>query len=330
MLHPEVIRMGNEPLWRLPLQVSGAEDESTMSFLYRTLRANGISLRDAQHWLGLKSWTPLHPADLSTLAWISGAERTWLAHRSLVTLGRRTNRRYALLGHELGEGMSDYSHRAKLCPACVKRRKYCKASWQVRYVCGCTEHNQILIERCPRCQRPISWNRPAIDICSCGNFLTAATKPPGLPSGIANWTRWMEFRLADASAVVPAIDFGLPPLLGTLSIDGACRLILILGLLSSATEFLTSAATEAKTTEGMAAVIVRGLNRLTLLGRNLEGIHPLEPMIHIAALERMKTTAIAPGDANCATVLLERLRLDVGGQGEKRGRHIRGQLSLPW
>lgn len=217
----------------LPVTVPVHNDESGLSILYRALVANGLSFRDTLHWLKLRSWTSLYSSEVEALAWITGLDSAWLSHRTFTLFGRQPFRRYTFMAHGFCEGAANVTHFGRLCPICVKHKRYGKASWLLRFVCGCSEHNTIFLERCPRCQRTVNWNRPAIDICSCGHFLTAASSLPTLPGNLLPWLMWVETRLNDVDAIAPASEFGLHPVLDALSLDGASRLLIALGLLST-------------------------------------------------------------------------------------------------
>jgi hypothetical protein len=320
--------MESKQIHPLPVAVNGRDDESGISFAYRTMQANGLSLRDAQNWLQLKSWNALRLNDLSALAWITRAGNSWLAHRTIISLGNQVSRHYGFMGHEFGEGAANFTHRARLCPICVKRQKYVRAGWQLHCISGCGEHNSTLLERCPHCGLIVSWNRPAIDICSCGRFLTISSEAAKLPNRVVDWINWIEIRLADASAIWPASSFGLPGVLDNLTIDGAYRLVLATGFLASPGEPISSATERARTSIGMAEVISRGLDRLVAIGREPRDISALEPVIHLPVLERMKTHSVAPKDSSCANFLIDCLRQQIGNNSEKRGRYRRGQLPL--
>ena len=189
--------MEGKSIHPLSVVVTGANDESGMSFIYRSLLANGLSLNEARHWLRLKSWNTLRSNDVIALTWVTRVDQAWLSHRTVISLGNQTPRRFGFLAYEFGEGSLNFTHRARLCPICVKRGKYAKAIWQLRCISACLEHDLILSERCPRCTRVISWDRPAMDICSCGAFLTAMSDTPNRPPGILNWINWIEIRVAN-------------------------------------------------------------------------------------------------------------------------------------
>lgn len=320
--------MGADLIHPLPIKVEAADDEAGLGVLCRVLFANGISFREARYWLGLKSWNPIKAQDIKLLAWIASVTQSWLAQRTVISLEQGACRSYGLMGHLFCEGAIDYHHSAKICPLCVKRKKYHRVTWQLRCVCCCIEHGLILSERCPHCGNLIRWNRTAIDICSCGGFLTTVGTQSDLPQHVQNWVEWVETRLLHAEFSKPASNYGLPAFFNSLSIDGAFRVVLAVGLLPEMISHPAQASTSAKTSTGMAAIVSRGVERLHSLGNELADIRSLEPVMHVPTLERMRTIAASVADANCASVLLNYLRIGTKRELEQRGRSHCGQLPL--
>lgn len=320
--------MGADFTNALPISLEPADDESGLGIVFRVLLANGLSFRDAQHWLGLKTWNPINAQDIKVLAWIASVPQSWFAQRTVVTLERRPFRSYGLMGHRFGEGAADYLHSAKICPLCVKRNKYHRVTWQLRCICCCVEHALILSERCPHCGNLIRWNRPAIDICSCGGFLTTVGASSDLPLHVLNWVEWVESSLFHFEFRKPASSYGLPSFFSSLSIDGAFRVVLSVGLFPEVRFPPALAAASAQTSTGMAAIVARGIERLLSIGNELADIHSLNSIIHVPALERMRTIAATVADSNCASLLLNYLRADSKLGSEQRGRFHRGQLPL--
>lgn len=46
-------------------------------------------------------------------------------------------------------------------------------SWEVSVTAACHRHKTALIDHCIACNRRLTWNRPAIDACKCGQVLRA-------------------------------------------------------------------------------------------------------------------------------------------------------------
>lgn len=291
----------------LPIRLPPLEMESGLSFLFRCLNANGFLLKEAQKWLGVRSWTPMAHTDLQLWAWATGVERDWLQECSVVAYRNRNEVRYGLQGHHFGVGGVTTNHSSRLCTECVGHGGSHRVSWQLTCVPWCAVHDQVLIDRCPHCHRVISWNRPALDICSCGHFLTRAERKQNPHPLLLQWVRWIETRLNRKDVLVKAGDFGLPDFLGVLSIDGAMRVTVAAGLLPDENASPSLPSKLSRTSDGMAQVIARGLKRLASLEGDFSNLHRLRPVLHLPAIERMRAKPITQADEIAAAILLGQL-----------------------
>jgi hypothetical protein len=312
----------------LAVSVDCNDFEAGMSYVFRSLCANGLSMGEAQAWLSVRTVIPTRIADLGTLAWATNVSRHWLGHRMVMAATSAPHVGYRLAGHRFGPGAIALAHNARSCPLCIRQHGYHKTSWQLECVPGCVEHGLLLLERCQICRRGISWRRPAVDICDCGRFLMHRDEAQAISPGLANWIRWVESRLTDCEASVPAAEYDLPPLLATLSVDGATRLLVAAGLLPAEVGAPQRPSRPTKTSAGMAEVLTRGVDRLTLVGRNPNDFAAIAPLVHVPALERMRAIWNAPEDVHCAELLLEVLRRSRPGSDGPQGNFPRGQLFL--
>ncbi|MEK6738153.1 MAG: TniQ family protein [Planctomycetota bacterium] len=74
---------------------------------------------------------------------------------------------YNVFGHKIHK----YSVRTtapKVCPKCLMESNHARKIWDLAAYTCCPEHKTLLIEECPNCKRKISWNRPRVNICTCG------------------------------------------------------------------------------------------------------------------------------------------------------------------
>lgn len=56
----------------------------------------------------------------------------------------------------------------KVCQQCLKEALYCRQIWELPILTVCPFHHCLLLQQCPSCQKPISWSRPGIAKCKCG------------------------------------------------------------------------------------------------------------------------------------------------------------------
>jgi hypothetical protein len=66
---------------------------------------------------------------------------------------------------------------SKICPACIRETGYIRWAWDLVPVTICPNHKIVLLDKCPNCRKPISWNRRELGACRCGcNWLNIS--PP--------------------------------------------------------------------------------------------------------------------------------------------------------
>ncbi len=56
----------------------------------------------------------------------------------------------------------------KICPACIRETGYIRWAWDLVPVTVCPNHKIVLLDKCPNCRKPISWNRWKLGACGCG------------------------------------------------------------------------------------------------------------------------------------------------------------------
>lgn len=94
-----------------------------------------------------------------------------------------TERHFKILGHRLGQGLSEspfrLSHPA-FCPQCVVEHGHIDAFWDLSAAVACPRHGTYALPACPSCSAAISWFRPGLLKCKCGAaFDNAGTSPAG-------------------------------------------------------------------------------------------------------------------------------------------------------
>ena len=55
----------------------------------------------------------------------------------------------------------------KVCPQCMREESYCRRIWELAVITVCPTHRCLLLDKCPKCEKPISWNRQRISCCPC-------------------------------------------------------------------------------------------------------------------------------------------------------------------
>jgi len=172
---------------RLVVRPEGiSRKESLKGIMLRASAANGFrSFRWIQELAMLPVDFAARPCDLSMLADLLGHEARKLAaaanwpmqgKRSLLSFGSTT----------LSASALNLTH-PKICVQCLRGGQgpgvdeaVCDRLWDLCVILACPRHRCLLVDRCPRCNRRLSWNRPAPDRCRCGASLlpVAPTSAP--------------------------------------------------------------------------------------------------------------------------------------------------------
>ncbi len=99
---------------------------------------------------------------------------------------------YRLIGFENAVVVSDHHlpvdcvrfGSPKVCPGCLKEDEYCRIVWDLSPFTACPSHKTILVDRCPRCNKRLSWVRNRVSVCRCGFDWRGADAVEADPSGL--------------------------------------------------------------------------------------------------------------------------------------------------
>ncbi len=115
----------------------------------------------------------------------------------------------------------------RFCPCCLAEAAHWKASWDLVFTVACEKHGQLLLDKCPQCQKPLSWDRPHLTKCTCGFDLSQAAAEAA-PETAVQLAREIELRLT-AGTLVRA---GTIEILHALDLESFLRLVWLLGAYS--------------------------------------------------------------------------------------------------
>lgn len=73
----------------------------------------------------------------------------------------------------------------RICPHCIREGRPPQRTWEIAWASCCPRHGIYLVNRCGRCTKPISWNRPWLHRCDCGFGLPALPASKASPAEIA-------------------------------------------------------------------------------------------------------------------------------------------------
>lgn len=151
-----------------------------MGYLLRALSTNGSTLLAARQECGVRDWRSVTNAQLWELAHITAVEPEWLRVRIMLR-SPQTPEHFEFFGQSFRCHAAPPNMGAKVCPDCVRESRCCHRTWILPGAIVCPAHARPLIDTCGRCQRLITWRRPAVDVCSCGRYLTDGETTIGHP-----------------------------------------------------------------------------------------------------------------------------------------------------
>jgi hypothetical protein len=224
----------------LPIEGSPVPGESLMGFVLRmsvTNHLNGIQ------WLGtvLGKDRIFHLSidHIPTISWVFGAPLESFRDISISFMPGTQNSYWNFYSHPISRSYLIRHRMPQLCSKCIEEAGVIKKIWDLRSVTVCPAHGILLLDRCDRCGKLISWNRPSIFSCSC-QFDFRRSKASFVDQEECMLANNLEIKLMEASApFYPATLKDPFSLLNTLSIDGAARVIHATGILHDRFDLMT-------------------------------------------------------------------------------------------
>lgn len=62
--------------------------------------------------------------------------------------------------------------RSAVCPHCLAEEGFLRAAWDNVLVTSCVKHGNLLVDRCPACEMPLTLERASVGFCDCGQHLS--------------------------------------------------------------------------------------------------------------------------------------------------------------
>ena len=303
--------------------------ESSVSAVFRTFSANGISMAKAKRWLSIRSWYSFTAEESQRLAAATGVEVDALARNALTPSRIHGRTGWCIGSHTFDGDVSASRWSTRICATCVGLTGRCKVSWLVKGMCACPEHDEVLVDRCPACDQWLTWQRPAIDICRCGYFLSRAAPSACLRPLVRSWLHGVQDRLTYARGDGAAmLCTGQPAIPFEMSINAGMKLVQAFGSRAQIDESPRRSLELMKTSVGVLEVMTRGLERLATLTDGTLGWHKVAPFVHRPTIEDIQRRNFVQADARGAQTLLHELTRQSGSRRDGRGSFVRGQLSL--
>lgn len=229
-----------------PVQDHIQAGESGQGYILRMASANFLTgLGEIRRRLGKNTTTTLTSSDASFLAQWFGADVTKLQQALEETDLTDLDEFVDGINQSVYAGRliprQNYLNRMapRVCPDCLQEQDICRIEWDFSFVTACPRHERLLIDRCPGCLSSISWQRPAVNICGCGTYLTEASQivqkePTPVDLEVSQWVSewiWGESALGTKRTN----ESPLLTLLNPLSLHGGMNILWALSLAEDST-----------------------------------------------------------------------------------------------
>ncbi|MGM9516957.1 TniQ family protein [Roseateles sp. DB2] len=314
----------DEPL-RLARTIEARHGESGMSLILRAFQANGVSYSDGMHWMQLDRRRCLGNDDIPALAWGLRCDPTALAAGLVLKETGSAGAWVHLSGHRFSPWVAPGKMLTKLCPQCLRADGYASLTWLIRAVPACRRHGYSMTRQCGHCRRPISWNRPGIDVCRCLRVFPQAADAEPLETEVQAWIDAVHSALAMPPTAEPFSGSALPLAIRGMSVDGAFRLVEAFGLLESSWSSIPAARAKERDLRGAGQVIARGLQRLHALEADAGMADAVLACVHWPLIVLLAESAAAIPDLAAAKSLLELQRRNHTSDSRSRAPRIKSR-----
>lgn len=302
----------------LPLTVQPEENESGRGYCLRALSANGLDLRWLKRAIGVGPTAQISATHAQALAHIFGIDSDWWRHNLPEVLATRpASVRYA------GQTFTALNHlRAQtpqVCPDCLRLGLHCQLIWDIALSTVCIAHHRYLEDECPRCNRQLRWERPAMDVCDCGAYLNAALVEscPRPTHQEVQFQELLEAKMFRHTAHEGCTPLGLPAAFAGLSIDGLIVVTLAFGVLPRALAVTPASARRRRLlSRESTQIIKRALRRLGGDSAAPQPLSALQEVVSEPFLKRLLSVYAHDNDRIAASSLL----------AEVFGCYIHGQM----
>jgi TniQ len=258
---------------QFPFQDDIRPGESGKGYALRMVRENHLhGLSQLKAWLGKGKATAIDGAAAALLHRWFGADQAALEFAlGRTTTGHRDSH-FVYAGQTLGRSYFLNRSYPRICPACVRQDGMCVIAWDFALVVACEKHHNVLMDRCPLCQKPLSWTRPSVNTCRCEHTFDASWTPEAASPLEWQFALWMEARVLSGTATdlapLPGAfsrPEGLEPLirlLWPLSLNGGLHITYALATASDYDEAMPGRTRERQTSLQKAQKLLRRANAL--------------------------------------------------------------------
>lgn len=287
---------------------------------------NGITFNELARQLATSGHLYLPARTSNAIAFMFGSSPLRLQRAFVRRYFRDTAFGAEFIGHQFLRPYHLRQTRPQVCSLCLREKLRALAAWSICLVTACPVHRIRLLDKCV-CGRPISWRRPSIDFCECGQRLVAPDQPTeaadarelAISSQITYLLGTAHFRLRVAN--------GLPSALDDISIDTFLRLVWAFGIVppNQDANYPSSTNRTLPTVEA-AGLVCRAFDRLTSVLGDRKSRRDT-PIAH-SALAALYADCSSTSDIRVVEAVLRRLYPASVPHDRRRPRDVDRQLSL--
>lgn len=215
----------------LPIQIAYARDESGLGYLLRWVHKNHLSWRWLRGRLHIRNTRLPDIRDAPVLSYLSGDDLSHLQHSLMRSFGSAKDG--GLMVYEkrvLYKDLYRVKH-PQICAACIHQQGYISRFWEWGALPICPNHQSYLIDVCKYCNKRVTWDRPAIDVCQCGWPFSSIKESKEEPSAFEVAMAWhIHQRLSiNNQDHMQSIEL-IPSWMRDLSLDALLRILKAFGI----------------------------------------------------------------------------------------------------
>ncbi len=289
--------------------------ESGNGYALRMVALNGLSFSDLTKVLASIGHGYLPNRSAQMIAFWFGAEP--IAASRAIPYTYKLNGRLvtSYMGCQFMRPYHVRFSRPQVCVHCLDEYGIAMAVWDISLVTCCPKHGVILIDRCAKCKRVLSWRRPDLYTCHCRADLCSMIPDQATPDAI--WLSHHIGCLLFGESDLPVSESRSRQLLGAFSLDVLLRVVRALGVSEGdhVRDIVPGKLTRILSTDEAHGVVYRAFSRVKaiLIGigaeRYADCLHLAELRVigeHVTGIERTMfehlLDSVADIDAQCASV----------------------------
>jgi len=223
---------------QFPIQDDICTGESGHGYVLRMATNNLLTgIPAVKNMLGKTRYAVLEAADAPKVASWFGADLGKLELAFGITGTGKREQQMVFQGCDLNRSYFVNRMHPRVCVPCLEEMGRCSAVWEISLVTTCSRHGRWLQDICPNCSQSLSWNRPGLKECLCGNVLTVLDESPSPTLLDIEFAQWVSGALEGPSSPEKSTSGSLlfqsthtiVHLLAPLTLQGGLSLVQALG-----------------------------------------------------------------------------------------------------